>query len=351
MRFRAWLIGCIPLILLAVTACGGTGADSPGTPRSREVTATASPMVAGTIHEAETGKETVPNLRVAFIGDQGSDRNARAVLELFKGEGADLVIHLGDFDYEDNPEVWDRLISDVLGEDFPYFAAIGNHDDDEWPGYQARLLRRLERVRGATCVGEYGINSACTYQGLFFVLSGVGTLGSGHVSFMEEQLEANRAIWSVCAWHKNQTAMQVGGKDNDAGWGAYETCRKAGAIIGTGHEHSYERTRTLSDVRGQEVDELWPNPGQLRVGGGSTFVFVSGLGGRGIRDQERCLPAAPPNGCNGTWASIYTSDQGATFGALFIDFHVDDDPEKARGYFKNIHGEIIDSFTIIADPS
>ena len=80
-------------------------------------------------------------------------------------------------------------------------------------------------------------------------------------------------------------------------------------------------------------------------------MFVSGLGGRGIRDQERCRPTEPPYGCSGIWASIYTSDQGATFGALFIDFHVDGDPSKARGYFKNIEGEIIDNFTITADPS
>ena len=87
----------------------------------------------------------------------------------------------------------------------------------------------------------------------------------------------------------------------------------------------------------------------MRVDHGSTFVFVSGLGGRSIRGQERCLPAAtPPYGCNGEWASIYTSDQSATFGALFVEFNVDGDAKKARGYFKNIDGLIVDSFTIIS---
>ena len=38
-------------------------------------------------------------LTVAFIGDQGSGDGARAVLELIKAEGADLVLHQGDFDY------------------------------------------------------------------------------------------------------------------------------------------------------------------------------------------------------------------------------------------------------------
>ena len=75
-------------------------------------------------------------------------------------------------------------------------------------------------------------------------------------------------------------------------------------------------------------------------------MFVSGLGGESIRDQERCLPTTYPYGCSDEWASIYSSDQGAKFGALFIEFHVDGDPGKARGYFKNVDGQIIDEFTI-----
>ena len=39
------------------------------------------------------------NFKVAFIGDQGLHANARAVLNLIKNEGADAVIHSGDFDY------------------------------------------------------------------------------------------------------------------------------------------------------------------------------------------------------------------------------------------------------------
>jgi PKD repeat protein len=75
-------------------------------------------------------------------------------------------------------------------------------------------------------------------------------------------------------------------------------------------------------------------------------VFVSGLGGRGIRDQLRCLPATYPYGCSGEWASIYTASQGADEGALFIEFYVDGNPRKGRGYFKDISGEVIDQFTI-----
>jgi hypothetical protein len=194
------------------------------------------------------------------------------------------------------------------------------------------------------------VNSSCRYQGLFFILSGAGTLGDGHESYIRQELAADSSIWRICSWHKNQEAMQVGGKGDEAGWEAYETCRELGAIIATGHEHSYSRTRTLVSTQLQTVDPSWPAAETLRVAPGATFVFVSGLGGKSIRDQKRCLPTTFPYGCNGEWASIYTSNQGAIPGALFIQFHVNGDPNMARGYFKNVAGAIVDQFTIVQSP-
>ena len=116
------------------------------------------------------------NLKVAFIADQGiDDRNfygmgARDVLQLIKDEGTDIVLHQGDFDYRADPDLWDQQINDVLGPDFPYFASIGNHDVDAWPGYQQKLQARLDRVTGASCTGDLGVKSACRYRGLFFIL-------------------------------------------------------------------------------------------------------------------------------------------------------------------------------------
>lgn len=295
-----------------------------------------------------SGGSTVPNLKVALFGDQGLNSNSRAVLQLVKNEGAHFVIHLGDFDYGDNPDAWDQQINDVLGSSYPYFAAAGNHDTAAWSGYQAKLLARLARIPDATCLGNVGVQAACRYKGLFFLLLAPGVLGSGHDTYLRDQLAADTSIWSVAAWHKNMRAMQVGGKSDETGWGVYEEGRKGGAIIATSHEHSYQRTRTLTSTQNQTVDPEWPGHDMLRVAPGSTFVFVSGLGGNSIRNQDRCLPTSFPYGCNGEWASIYTSDQGAKYGALFIEFHVDGDPAKARGYFKNIAGEIVDSFTIFA---
>jgi len=91
--------------------------------------------------------ETVPvptvmpkNFKVAFLGDSGNGAEQRAVLNMVKSFGAAVVIHSGDFDYDDDPASFENAINAVLGANFPYFATIGNHDEDEWEGnngYQA----------------------------------------------------------------------------------------------------------------------------------------------------------------------------------------------------------------------
>jgi calcineurin-like phosphoesterase family protein len=294
---------------------------------------------------------TEPNLKVAIVGDQGSGGNTQAVLRLIRDERAALVLLVGDFDYQDNPARWDADITSILGANFPVFGVVGNHDVDRWSGpggYQDKLRQRLQRISGAECTGDLGVESSCRYRGLFFILSGAGTMGSGHERYIRQQLEADHSTWRIVAWHKNQMEMQVGGKESEVGWGPYEAARELGAIIATGHEHSYERTKTLVDMQQGRVDPEWSDPARLRVAPGATFAVVSGLGGRSIRRQLRCLPTSPPYGCDGEWASIYTSDQGAKYGALFIEFHVDGDPNAARGYFKNVGGQIIDRFTITA---
>ncbi len=176
--------------------------------------------------DAAAGHSPTPqNFKVAFIGDQGLRSTSVAVLNLIRDEGADMVLHQGDLGYSSDYDAWDQQITDALGSDFPYFAVVGNHDcclgvqhadQGEWPPYQQKLLARLDRIDGATCTGDLGVVSACSYQGLFFILSGIGlsTLGSGigvpdadHLVYIRDQLAATtpsgvsaRGIWSTKRW-------------------------------------------------------------------------------------------------------------------------------------------------------
>jgi len=140
--------------------------------------------------------------------------------------------------------------------------------------------------------------------------------------------------------------MQVGGKEDETGWGVYEEARKGGAVIATAHEHSYSRTHLLSSMMNQTVAST---SNTLTLTKGNSFAFVSGLGGHSVRAQllsgawwagisaATCLagdPICQPNG---------------TFGALFAVFNVDGQPNKAFFYFKDISGRIVDSFTVISN--
>jgi hypothetical protein len=310
-------------------------------------TRTATGKIQKQVSATSLSGETPPNFKIAFIGDQGPRGGARAVLNLIKNEGANAVVHSGDFDYRDNPAAWDAQITAILGSEYPYFASVGNHDDDRFygaDGYQDFMEARMNRL-GITWDGDLGVKSSFVYNGIFFVLTSPDVFGSGHAEYIRDQLAEDNSIWSISSWHKNMHLMQVGGKENETGWGVYEESRKGGAIIATAHEHSYSRTHLLSSCQNQIVASasdtlaLSADDPQTPEDEGRTFVFVSGLGGKSIRDQE----------LGGYWwASIYTSTQGANYGALFGIFNYEGIEGFAKFYFKDIDGVVPDEFYVIS---
>jgi hypothetical protein len=199
---------------------------------------------------------------------------------------------------------------------------------------------------GIPWTGDLGVQSALHFQGIFVLLTAPDIYGAGdgfHDLYIRDQLAADESIWSISSWHRNMTAMQVGGKSDDTGWGVYEESRRGGAIIATAHEHSYSRTHLLSSIQDQTVAGvgdplvLTADDPATAEDEGRSFVFVSGLGGKSIRNQDLDGP---------WWASIYTSDQDADYGALFGVFHYQGDPRLAYFYFKDISGTIADEFFV-----
>ena len=336
------------LFLAALGAC--SGAQRPPEPHANRDAA-----ADGFIDDAGA-QTTAPGLKVAFLGDQGVNANARGVLQLVVAERADALIHLGDLSYGDaSPETWEAQLDDELGADFPVVAVIGNHDVTDWygdSGFEARLRKRLTRTPELHCDGEYGVDATCTFRGLSAVLLGVGSHGDGHEPYLESALTESQAAFRLCIWHKNQHDMQVGAKADEIGWAPYQLCASHGAPILTGHEHSYSRTLTLTAVgdRAREHGAIG-HPTDVELAPGSTFVVVSGLGGQSRRAETR------DHESDSWWAAIYAQGKqlrdGVTVGteadiqdgALFIDFHVDGDPYKAHAYFKTVNGELQDEFT------
>jgi Calcineurin-like phosphoesterase len=304
------------------------------------------------------------NLLVAFIGDQGNGVDADRVLQLIKSEGAHAVVHNGDFDYVERPTDFEARINSILGPKYPYFAVVGNHDAPRWEGpfgYAHFVRSRLSRVPEMKCTGEPGVMANCRFRGLHLVESCVGTDelrpscnkdSPEQVAFLRDSLAQSDAVWVICNWHKNQRDMQVGGKADEVGWQAYQQCQSAGALIMTGHEHSYARTRTLTRV-GEELSAHGKTGehASVSLAPGRTLAIVSGLGGVGFRSFASGL-----HDDDTWWSSYATSDRWvmhgqpqngvADYGALFVRFHVDGDPKKATAYFKDVRGRVLDSFTL-----
>jgi hypothetical protein len=312
---------------------------------------------------------TSPGLRVALFGDQSLSTSATAVLELIAREQPDLVVHLGDFDYVDDPDAWETLMLGTLGPDLPYLSVIGNHDVPRWTptsydstSYQEIVEQQHQRIRGLRCEGELGVQANCSYQGLHFVESAIGTLPNvpndpERLAALRAGLESNKSLWRACLWHKNQRAMQLGSKGDEVGWLAFADCLAAGAMIFTGHEHSYSRTYTLTDFAAGAIETqfgMTGQPDQLDVDRGRTFVVVSGLGGHSLRAYNETLHGAEPPPW---WATAYASnvyrsngvlvdDFVPLFGALFMRFHIDGNPRLAEGVFKTTDGVEIDRFLV-----
>ncbi len=348
----------------AGSASSGGATTSGGTATSGGVAGATSGGTAGAAGSTATDE----NLLIAFIGDQGANGNSDAVLRLIKAEGAAATIHNGDFDYVSNPSAWNTRINGILGANYPYFSIVGNHDAAAWGGsngYASFINARHARVPSMQCSGDLGVKASCRFRGLHLIQSCVGVSElSGHgncnkdsseqTTFLTNSLANDHSIWSICAWHKNQNDMQVGTKGDEVGWNAYRACMNGGGIVSTGHEHSYARTLTLTNLgtpsAAHGATGLFD---QVEVGTGKTFVFVTGLAGVGVRPFD-----SGSHSDDLWWASYATSDRWlrngalqsgvAGYGALFVKFNVAGDPRRADAYFKDVGGRILDSFTIRA---
>ncbi|KAI9336637.1 Metallo-dependent phosphatase-like protein [Zopfochytrium polystomum] len=257
-------------------------------------------------------------VRIAFLGDQGLGRNPTRVLDLVREWDADLLVQLGDFDYNDDPSGYVRLLESKMDASFPVLAVVGNHDLHEWDtpavGYAARFTARLRSMPEAECAGDYGVNMVCVWKGMVFVLSGIGTLGTDHARVADEALARfPAAAFKFCVFHKNQKAFQTGDKQNETGYDLYEVCRRHGAVVITSHEHSYERTHLMADFERQVIAST---DNTLHVRPGRSFVAVSGMGGQSIRYWK------DGNQLNPWWAATAAMDVSVFFLGFAAFFRV-----------------------------
>jgi hypothetical protein len=216
----------------------------------------------------------------------------------------------------------------------PYFVSKGNHDDD-WPTVLGPGLKNRLANWGITPEHNDPTtkNYAIVHRGLKVVMvDDDETTSPSRAEYVNQRLSGDNHLWKICSWHKNQRATNVGPKTDEMGWQIYENCRTHGAIVAQGHSHTYSRSKTITNDATQTVDPTCSDPFNLCVSPGRHLFLDSSLGGVDMRTLDATWSA------KSYWASTYSS----SFGALFIEFHVDGNARKARGYFKTVGGTIID---------
>jgi hypothetical protein len=135
--------------------------------------------------------------------------------------------------------------------------------------------------------------------------------------------------------------MQVGSKNIEVGLPLYDICRKHGAMIHTGHEHSYSRTHIMTSF----VDLTFDNTSasNITLKQDQTIAWVSGIAGVGLRPFVGGLQNNP------WWASRWATDNGVNYGALICRFNYNGDLRKAYCEMKDISNRIMDSFTMTSE--
>ena len=248
------------------------------------------------------------NLTIAFLSDQSTATSSHKVLERIKEEGVEAIIHQGDFGYSSSPEEWEKEINSIFGEDFPIFAAMGNHDYYHWKDYYLILQKRIERLskKGKDifqCKGCLGVRSVCNYKGLWLYQTSDGVFNlrdnelfvsqnnpshkpqskrnnnndniindnikemnkklnkkrdndkeeeEGNyyeIDILKQELECakqKKMTWKICSWHTYSYSDEAfGGKNVEDN---YNACIDAGALIVNSHPHAFRKFYPLTTV-------------------------------------------------------------------------------------------------------
>jgi len=290
---------------------------------------------------------------LAFTGDQGLTNDTRRALTMIKREGAQALIVLGDFDYQDKPDTWKSMLNTYLGSDFPIIPVAGNHEEKVWSEYSKVVQEHIQRLPKGICsyatTSDISLHYSCKLGPVDIVMSAPdikidAAKKVDSVQFMKKELARFNAGWKLCAWHKPHRDLQLGEARDDISWDLYTTCQKAGAYMLMGHNHTYARTKTMIDFPNRIFSTTTPENVVL-VGGGMSGAVIAGLGGRNL--HKRATSTGP------WWASVYSAEnikietdgkRKNIAGVLFCTF--EKDKKEAPCYFKMTDGEVRDVFTI-----
>lgn len=258
--------------------------------------ATLPPLAPGTNASYEIGGRTfdlrIPAngtpLRVAFLGDMGTTREAGAAVDALAAEMPHVVLHVGDVSYAGgDPQTWKAwfdLVEPVAAR-VPWVPALGNHEGDVQglsldeasvpdPAEQAVFKQRFPLPAETF---YYSFDLAGVHFVALDTFSGL-QLPAEEAAWLEADLAAAEdADWVVAYLHEPPYSSNAAHGSSPRAYDAFAAILEAAGVdlVVTGHDHDYERSFAL---RGGEV----VSRANETVKGNGTVYVVTGGGGAAL---------------------------------------------------------------------
>ncbi|MBT3721580.1 hypothetical protein HN789_06330 [archaeon] len=288
---------------------------------------------------------------IAFLGNQGYNQTSEDVVQLLMDESPDLIVLNGNLGF-DSYDDWSDMMSYL---EIPFISSIGIYDVAEWEDYKSDIESSFDD--DLVCTGETGDQMTCEFKGISFVVSGVGTTygTQDHDDFINDSLQTDHD-WKFCIWNKANKDLRISNKEevDNLGVSYYDLCREAGALIVTGYDKAYARTKMLSSL-----NPITPIVTEL-LEPGKTMIFMSGLGGVG-NDMYDCAL----HDTDTWWSTIFTENyylrdetevvkdctttinNAFNYGVLFVTINDGGVERRASADFLTLDSDFVDSTTIL----
>eukprot|EP00005_Dracoamoeba_jomungandri_P001714 CAMPEP_0174253340 /NCGR_PEP_ID=MMETSP0439-20130205/2706_1 /TAXON_ID=0 /ORGANISM="Stereomyxa ramosa, Strain Chinc5" /LENGTH=370 /DNA_ID=CAMNT_0015334313 /DNA_START=205 /DNA_END=1317 /DNA_ORIENTATION=- len=283
--------------------------------------------------------------KVVIVGDLGDGDDTVKLLKMINDEKATMFVP-GDLDYLQDPERFEQILDEAQIDDSdgsPLFAALGNHDV-LWNQRVQHYLIEIVEAEGETadgCSGIPAMKACCAYKGVVHIQSSAVSYDCYSIeeqaAYIRHQLgeKYSNYPWKFCMWHHPQGSLQVGHHTEEVEglYELYQACLDVGAIIISGHSHTYSRTFAMSDFKNKTLGEHGNLTHVEIIPGKQTIAIVSGMGGH---DKEPAI-----NNIHEPYMATYLGDGDTEYGALFCEFV---DHSLASCYFKDLNHKIKDEF-------
>jgi len=276
----------------------------------------------------------------------------------------DVLLHLGDYDYECSPDKYFNKILDSKRK-YQFMGVLGNHDvqqtcpDDITNNYLQNVYKEMTNSKNNNISCEFSDSKfmwSCVYKnmrviGLTPFINGAD-IRTNQMKFLKRHLLDAKEDWKICAWHhydknyhteKYQKYSNMVSEDNNNNENFYDYCKKHGAIIFNGHDYVYARSHVMSKFNEPIIDKYDLDTGSdiVQIRDGATFNILNGVGGWEISVEQENL---------NFWQKKYArgSKNVKRYGGLFCKFNYGGNKKKAFCQFLRINSKnkVFDEFYI-----